>query len=194
MGREFGSAFQVQGLEALARDLAATDAELKSSIKAAGLKAAEVIEKAAEAKAEQVGPQAARAAEALSVSVGFGYASVNLTEDDAHPFALGAEFGAKHDIPRTVGVRKVRENYTVKEGKHGSRTRSRVAFTDARNAHTIIGWNQFKDWRGNQSTDEGDDGVGYFLHPAARDMTPLIGEAYLAEVEAAFLANGFTAT
>lgn len=62
--------------------------------------------------------------------------------------AAGAEFGAKQDVPR--------------------RRRSGV----------VRGWNQFKEWRGN------DDGAGYFLYPAVRANTEQIADDYASRMEA----------
>lgn len=59
------------------------------------------------------------------------------------PFAAGAEFGAGQDMVR----RSV-------------------------NGRTYRGYNQFKQWRGN------DNGAGYFLYPAIRDETKAIVEMY----------------
>lgn len=42
---------------------------------------------------------------------------------------------------------------------------------------TVRGWNQFEPWRGN------DEGAGYFLFPAIRDMRDEIIEQYADEIE-----------
>lgn len=63
------------------------------------------------------------------------------------PFALGAEFGAGRNVQRTT--------------QRG----------------TVLGWNQFKPWRGNGAD------AGYFLWPGIRDSTDEVLEAYGEEME-----------
>jgi hypothetical protein len=63
-------------------------------------------------------------------------------------FAEGAEFGATRDLLRTTP---------------GGRS--------------VLGWNQFKDWRGNK------EDAGYFLFPAIRAHEEEIAEQYLDGIE-----------
>ena len=107
---------------------------------------------------------------------------------DPRSFAFGSEFGAKHDVERTVGVRKVAIGKTGL-GKHGKRRN--VYARDYSGARSMLGWNQFQPWRGSGTVSVG-VGIqpGYWLYPAIRDTGPIVadeifGPAVMAELRKA---------
>jgi hypothetical protein len=126
---------------------------------------------------------------------------------DPKSFALGSEFGAKHDIPRFVNVkvsRRLRENV-----KPGAKTRRAYTRTfDYSESRVMKGWNQFQPWRGSgtiaasgaeMNTLTGPSAAGnfagaaghartaddlppgYWLYPTIREDTPRIREIYTNE-------------
>ncbi len=193
--RDAGGAIHVTGLTELARDLKKTAPELGKAVRKVNLEAAKTIESAAKLLAEGVGRQAQGASEALRTTATPQAAYINLTEDADHPFALGAEFGAKHDIERTRGVKRIQTHQgsrvDKKTGKTVKDSRGNRYIEDRTGAHAIKGWNQFKDWRGNQWAPDTENGVGYFLHPAVRDTHDVVIAEYGHAIEALLQRNVF---
>lgn len=138
-------AVHVQGLAELQRELRALDQALPRELRQLNKAAAEVVAADARARARALGGIAAKAAPSVKAAAEQRRAKVTIG-DARHPFALGAEFGAKHDLPRRI---------TTKDGR----------------SWVQRGWNQFRPWRGNQHVDVGTAGPGYFLYPAIRGTT-----------------------
>lgn len=119
---------------------------------------AEFVRKKAVTRANQVGPQQARAAKSL-ISRRSGIRAELIGGNDRRkpkagglgasmPFFGGAEFGADHDVPRQVSTRRARSG-------------------------SVLGWNQFLPWK------EGGRGqTGYFLFPTMREYSDEIKEIY----------------
>ena len=164
--KDVGSAVKVHGFDLLGAQLKAEAPELAAAVRRANRSVAKLIVEEARGFAEGEGAQAQRSAhDALHTSATFAGASIKLVEDARTPFALGAEFGAKHDIPRLVGAKREKvSSGKGRRGSHGNRY-----YTDLTNARMVKGWNQFREWRGNQFEPDAENGVGYWLHPAVRE-------------------------
>lgn len=139
-----GGSIKVQGLDELRRELRKLDdAGLTNELKQTNFDAAKAVIAPAQARARGLGRMQARAAATLTPSKAAAGARVNFGGAKA-PFAGGAEFGAGQNVPRRP------------PGRTG----------------TVLGWNQFEPWRGN------DAGAGYFLYPTIRELTPELVEMY----------------
>lgn len=84
----------VEGLDELRAGLKAIGPAAERELSKANKAAADIVAKAAQAKAESLGGVAAKSAPSVKSSAGAKQASVFLGSDQ-FPFALGAEFGAK---------------------------------------------------------------------------------------------------
>jgi hypothetical protein len=81
-------------------------------------------------------------------------------------YAIGSEFGAEQDLRRRLQPRPSRSFGRLKnpKSKQYADLPQQLPRSD-----TMIGWNQFKPWRGNRNV-SGDDGQmpGYWMWPAVR--------------------------
>lgn len=134
-------AVQIRGLTEFQRALRDIDATLPKELRQANKNAAEVVAEAGRARAESLGGVARKAAPSLRAAAEQRYAKVSLG-GARYPFALGANFGAQHDVPRVSG-----------------------AAADG----TVLGWNQFPEWGGNQFTGGAGDRFLYWALRARRD-------------------------
>lgn len=176
MARDFSGAIDARELLALSARLknVAEGKAVRRAVSSVNREAVAVVLAAARAKAST--PQERAVADdpaALRGSANADRAVIQLIEDpragknDPRRFAFGAEFGAKPNIERTVGVRK------IAIGKRGKRN---IFARDYKNAHTMLGWNQFQPWRGSARVEVEGVEPGYFLWPAVRDSRPLLEE------------------
>ena len=144
----------------------------------------EFVIRKAKTKASSVSSMAGKAAQSMDASKSGVAARVN-AGGARYPYFGGAEFGAhrnrKRLIKNTGGrativrrnesaskvIKKV-ESQTLAYDKYGGsstvrkRARKDYGATAVKVTGVRIGWNQFKDWRGNKS------GAGYFLFPTVR--------------------------
>lgn len=81
-------------------------------------------------------------------------------------FAIGSEFGAHRDVVRRL---KPRVNAGFGRVKNPTSAKYRDLPLSLPRRDTMLGWNQFHDWRGNRNV-TGDSGEppGYWLWPAVR--------------------------
>jgi hypothetical protein len=122
-----GGFITVRGLKDLQRALREIDKQLPREMGTASQKVAQHVVDTATLKARALGRLQARAARSLTAARQQRVAAVNFG-GARYPMALGAEFGAIQNVPRSVI-------------RHGRQT-------------TALGLNQFHPWRGN-STDAG---------------------------------------
>jgi hypothetical protein len=109
---------RIVGLREFQADLRALDKTLPREIRVVNLSVAKMVRDKAVSKGVSQGGLAAKAAPTLKALAQQRSASIKLTATAAVPFALGAEFGAGHNIERQ------------------------------RKTGTYLGYNQFKEWRG----------------------------------------------
>jgi hypothetical protein len=207
MPANYGEAIKIVGLKELEAKAKAASKKLDPELRAGNYAAALEVKTKAQQIASGIDKHAATAADAIYVSASAASAKLVLQRTPAVPFALGAEWGAKHNLSRTVfkKVTKVHGPATQyqrrqKDGTYKTFTRKgKAVATVKEGARTIRGWNQFKDWRGNAtSVSTGDElGVlgagrartaddlpaGYFMYPAFREMIPAIREQEQARVQ-----------
>jgi len=207
MPANYGEAIKIVGLKELEAKAKAAGKKLDPELKAGNYAAALEVKTKAQQIASGVDKHAATAADAIYVSASAASAKLVLQRTPAVPFALGAEWGAKHNLPRTVfsKVTKIHGPSTQykrrqKDGSYKTFTRKGKAVAVIKEGgRTIKGWNQFKDWRGNATSaavgDElgalgsshgrtADDlPAGYFMWPAFREMIPVIRDQEQARVQ-----------
>ena len=122
----FGGAVRVEGLREFAKAARNADRRFSKDLRLAHKETAETVVQKARVEASRHGRQAARAASSLRSRGESLYSTVVLGSARV-PWALGANFGAIHNNPRTT-------------------TRGRM-----------LGWNQFPEWGGNQFTGGAND-------------------------------------
>ncbi len=139
-----GIKVEIIGLAQFQKELRRMGPEFPKELQKVNLKIAERVARQASARAKQQGGVRAKSAPALSARGEQRNASIKIdgSKRGKYPFSLGAEFGA---LRRTKGKK-------LPGGARGPRK--------------IIGG--FGEWRGNQWTAWGNNGVGYFLHPTIR--------------------------
>jgi hypothetical protein len=93
-------AIQIDGLKQLQADLRALDAKLPRELRKVNLSVAQLVADKARGRAAGLGPQSAKAASAIKAAAEQRGASVKMTATSAVPWAMGAEFGAGHDVER----------------------------------------------------------------------------------------------
>lgn len=134
------------GLDELRREIRAADKRLGTSgqnaLKETNFRVGLFIINRAQTRAAALGSMQRDAASSMKASRAAGSARI-LAGGTKFPFFGGAEFGAYRNILRQ----------TEKRGQ-------------------IIGWNQFRAWRGNKRA------AGYFLYPTIRQSTPDIIKMY----------------
>jgi hypothetical protein len=114
----------VRGLKDLQRALREIDKKLPRELGSAGQRVAQHVVDTATIRAKALGPLEARAARSLAAARQQRVAAIKFG-GNRYPMALGAEFGAAQNVPRTVI-------------RHGRQTTAR-------------GYNQFRAWRGNST-------------------------------------------
>jgi len=127
----------VVGLEEFRKALRTMDKQLPRELRKANKNAAEVVASAARSRAESQGGVQAKTAPSVKAAAEARHAKVSLG-GARYPFALGANFGAGHNKPRST---------------------SRGA---------VLGWNQFPAWGGNQVTGGANDMFLYWAIRAKR--------------------------
>lgn len=192
-------AVEVVGLREFRQSVAKLgDVGASKEFKQAGYVAAErVVIPAATMKASSLGRMQRRAAyEGLAPVRTMTGGAVRLS-DKVFAGSFGAEFGAFRNqrrlIKNTRGratmvrgdtaatIRRV-EAQTIAYDRYGAPTTVRkkarqMGATAVRVTNTMIGWNQFRTWRGSGS------GSGYFLWPAIREEGKAIAETFAAELD-----------
>lgn len=111
---------QVEGLKDLVRSLQKADKRYRAAFVDANLKAASLVVTAAKARANREGKLAAKAARSLRAGKSANAAYVSYG-GRKYPFAMGAEFGALRDKPRSVetGTRKGWNQFQQHRGREG---------------------------------------------------------------------------
>jgi hypothetical protein len=133
------------GMDEFRRDLAAYGRSVPKILAQANHEVGQLGVERAQQAAREEGSTAAHVAPSIRANASARQVAISLG-NNAFPMALGAEFGAKHDIPRTV--------------KRAGRST------------TVRGWNQFEPWVGNQYEKGASDEGGYFMGPALRAAEP----------------------
>jgi hypothetical protein len=162
----------------LARNFADLSDELVAGASKAHGTAVKIVYDQALTNAAQDTPQASKAARDQAVfhtRVGIAASYIMLdggtfqAHGDRHsPFnyAIGSEFGAEQDLRRRLQPRPSKAFGRLKnpKSKQYGDLPQQLPRSD-----TMIGWNQFKPWRGNRNV-SGDDGQlpGYWMWPAVR--------------------------
>lgn len=183
--RASADAIRVEGLDEFRKELRKLDdAALIEELKDANSEVADVIVRGAQSRAST--RMERRAADTLKARRNQRQAEVSLGNSKV-PFALGAEFGSKHNELRTVEARDIiTRNFRSeivgtkvvldKNGKSKNRAvRKRVRLDDtvrSTRQRKIRGWNQFKLWRG------AGENAGYFLFPTIREEGDQMVEVY----------------
>lgn len=135
----------------------------------------------------------------MKTSAAVRAARIEIGNGESASYAYGAEFGAYRDrrrlIKNTRGrativrnnerlskvIRKV-ESQTLSYDRYGGTTTVRKKAREAWGAtavkvvRVVVGWNQFRPWRGNKL------GAGYVLFPTLRKYSDEIAEKYMARV------------
>lgn len=135
----------------------------------------------------------------MKTSAAVRAARIEIGNGESASYAYGAEFGAYRDrrrlIKNTRGrativrnnerlskvIRKV-ESQTLSYDRYGGTTTVRKKAREAWGAtgvkvvRVVVGWNQFRPWRGNKL------GAGYVLFPTLRKHSDEIAEKYMARV------------
>lgn len=179
--------------EAIKAAKAVGDVETSKAFKTASIEAAQLVVKGARANASTRQERKA-ANEALDALVRGGQPAVRLSASK-FPGALGAEFGADRNqrrllkntggratVVRSDATRRRVEAQTVQYDRFGApmtvgKKARKLGATPVRVTGTILGWNQFKPWRGN------DANAGYFLWPSIRENADDVRELYADLVE-----------
>lgn len=112
-------AVEVRGLTEFQRALRDIDQSMPRELRKANKSAAEIVASAARDRAVSLGGVAAKSAPSLKAGGEQRFAKVSLG-GARYPFALGANFGAQHNIARNTS------------------------------RGLVLGWNQFPEWGGNQ--------------------------------------------
>jgi len=174
---------RLEGWNTWVRQQKQIDEELGKAMVRTNRSAARMVVDVAQQNATSRGGITAKAGRALTVAASQGKAVVRLTPSTRVPYAFGAEFGAKHDIPRDV--KSWWEGKSTQPGRDGETG--------------IVGWNSLPQWRGNQWIDPSGDnfggpaaGTGYFLSPAVRTTAPKVVELYADTVTEVAERNGFS--
>lgn len=193
----------VTGLNELRRAIKEADKRFGSSgqdaLKDVNYKVAEYVIDQAQGTAAGLGDMQRKAAASMDASRS-GVSARVLAGGRQAPFFGGAEFGAhrnKRRLLKNTGgratlvrnsenvdkvIRRV-ENQTVAYDRYGApntvKRRAREAWgaTPVKVTGTILGWNQFRDWRGNGR------GAGYFLFPTIRQNLQDIIDMYGDEMQ-----------
>jgi hypothetical protein len=170
----------IKGIDDALRQLRRLDDEqIQKDLKEANLVIANRVVAWAKARAGS-DRMASKAASTLKASRAQASAQVSFGGARA-PFAGGSEFGAFRNQRRDIKSREVRTKRYVSRYEDlsalrgGSRKRIRVRVDDdvrQTTGRTVLGWNQFKDWRGN------DRRSGYWLYPSIRDHETQIVDQY----------------
>ena len=132
---------RIEGLKDLQRELRQIDRQLPRELRIVHKGVAEIIAAAARYRAAGLGGVHAKAAPAIKAGAEQRSGFIRLRPTKAVPFIYGAEFGAKHDKPRTV-----------KTPSGGTTVR--------------LGWNNLPEYRGNQHVGSS---PGYMVYPTIRD-------------------------
>lgn len=176
--------------EAIKAAKAVGDVERTKAFKAASAEAANLVVKGARSQASNRMERRA-ATTALDALVRSNQPAVRLSASK-FPGALGAEFGANRNQRRLLkntggratvvrgdvaATRRRVEAQTVQYDRYGApmtvKKRARkYGATAVQVTGTILGWNQFKPWRGSGSN------AGYFLWPSIRENADGIRELY----------------
>lgn len=193
---------RVAGLADLRRAIRSTDQTLGSNgqagLKDVNYKVADFVVQRARTRASTVGRLAASAARSMEPSRSGVAARINAGGRSA-PFFGGAEFGAYRDkrrlLKNTRGratlvrdeenikkvIRRVEDQTLAYDRFGGSstvrkRARKDYGATAVKVTGTMLGWNQFREWRGNGRT------AGYFLFPTIRANIDEIVDLYSDEM------------
>lgn len=175
----------------------------RKALKTTNNKVAQLIVDRASAKAKGMGGREALAASTMKAAKDQTGAVIraggNKTSDRAGQMFGGSEFGAyrnRRRLKKNTGGRNtiVRDNeditkvirrveaQTVTANKRGGYTTlpkraRRLGAQAVKVTGIVIGWNQFRDWRGNKSK------AGYFLYPTIRSSTDDAVALYATEME-----------
>lgn len=175
----------------------------RTALKTANNKVAQLIVDRATAKAKGMGGREAKAASSMKASKAQTGAEIRAgsknAKDRAGQMFGGSEFGAyrnRRRLKKNTGGRKtiVRDNediskvirrveaQTVTMDKYGGystlpKRARRIGGQAVKVTGITIGWNQFRDWRGNKSQ------AGYFLYPTIRSNTEDAVALYAKEME-----------
>jgi hypothetical protein len=192
-----GGALRVRGLAELTKELGELDdaAAFEDQLKTANEYIAELIIDKAEPRMRALGGMGARAAKTLTARRTGKSAQLSLGGPDA-PFAGGVEFGAHRNLRRIIkntgarptivrskeAIGRVIRNVEKTSIEAGSRKQSYKQFRgrgdviQVKAVRVVIGWNQFRPWRGNGPN------AGYALFPAMRENAAEIIAIYEKEV------------
>jgi hypothetical protein len=176
--RNHATAVDASEIRRLARNFADLSDELVAGVAKAHGEAVKVVYDQALTNASTDGRQASKAAHDQSVFFTRVFPASSVIRLDggtlqAHgdrhsPFnyAIGSEFGAEQDLRRRLQPRPSKAFGRLKNPK--SKQYADLPQQKMR-SDTMIGWNQFKPWRGNRNV-TGDDGQmpGYWMWPAVR--------------------------
>lgn len=132
-------AVEIRGLTEFQRALRQIDRSLPRELRKVNKSAAEIVADAARTRAQSLGGVAAKSAPSIKATAEQRRAKVALG-GARYPFALGANFGALHDVPRI--------------GPSGRQ---------------FAGYNQFPQWGGNQFTGGANDRFLYWAISRKRD-------------------------
>jgi hypothetical protein len=176
--RNHATAVDASEIRRLARNFADLSDELVAGVSKAHGAAVKVVYDQALTNASTDGRQASKAAhdQGIFFTRVFSASSIIILDGgtlqahgDRHsPFnyAIGSEFGAEQDLRRRLQPRPSKAFGRLKNPK--SKQYADLPQQKMR-SDTMIGWNQFKPWRGNRNV-TGDDGQmpGYWMWPAVR--------------------------
>jgi hypothetical protein len=144
--RRLKSAVRVDGLKELQAALRAADRNLPKQLRVANKEVADVLARRIQARALALGGVAAKVAPSIKAKGEQQGAAVTLGSS-RYPFAMGANFGAMHDVLRDKATGKPIGGKTVSKAAMFAK-----GVKVDRPKGSIVGWNQFPEWGGNQFT------------------------------------------
>ncbi len=104
---DYSQALQVEGLRPFREALKTAGDQFPKELAKANKLVAELVAEKARVTARSQGSTAAKSADSIRATGGQLSSSVRLG-DVSHPYALGAEFGAAHNVPRETARGMVR--------------------------------------------------------------------------------------
>lgn len=175
---------RVTGLDDLRRELRKLDDDsLIDGLKDANYEVASDVVGWSRARAAALGGMEAKAAESLKAGRNQRRAEISFG-GRAYEFAAGAVFGAYQDklrLRKNNTGKKPSRAYIVRDNNDKAIAKATKRIEAQRNQRTgeqirvtgrVVGWNQFRPWRGNGAN------AGYFLFPDIRAHEPEIVETY----------------
>lgn len=147
---------RIEGLKDLQRELRQIDKKLPRELRIVHKDIAEIIAEGARRRGMALGGVHRKAAPAIKAGAEQRRGFIRLRPTKTIPFLYGAEFGAHHDLPRTVKT------------PSGATT-------------VRLGWNQLPPHRGNQFLG---GTPGYMVYPTIRDKGEQMVDEYAKRIDA----------